>query len=329
MTTRIVLAAIALLTSPLLIGCGNDDDPARRSVTVVLDWTPNTNHAGVYLARARGAYARAGLDVDIIEPDQAGALAQVAAGNAQFAFSYAEQLLPARAAGAPVVSVATVLTTNTSSLVAPADRNIRRPRDLVGRTYGTFGSPIEEPLVRALVRCDGGDPDGVRFVEVGNADYAVGFRRNAYDVVWVFDGWDVIRLRDIDGGDYTTIAFRDYLDCIPDWYTPLLAATEATLRDDPTLVRDFLAATAEGYRTAAADPAAAADALITAVPETNAPLVRASSRFLARYFQGPQRPWGFQDPAVWRRFTRFVTDNDIIADVAADEAYTNDYLPGG
>jgi ABC-type nitrate/sulfonate/bicarbonate transport system substrate-binding protein len=328
-TRRLGFAAVTLLVvAVLLAGCGSTSGgAAARHVTVVLDWTPNTNHAGVYLAKADGLYNRAGLDVEIIEPGEAGGLPELAAGRATFAFSYAEQLLPARAQGTPVVSIATVLTTNTSSLVSPADRAIHRPRDLEGHTYGTFGGQIERPLIEALVRCDGGDPTKVKFLDVGNADYTVGFRKHAYDAVWVFDGWDVIRLRDVAHLAVTTIPFRGYLQCIPDWYTPILAANERLLRDDPGLVRSFLKATAEGYRRAAAHPAAAAAALIAAVPESDRTLVRTSARFLAPFYLARGR-WGVQDPAVWRRFAAFLRTNAIITggpDVAT--AFTNAFLP--
>jgi ABC-type nitrate/sulfonate/bicarbonate transport system substrate-binding protein len=323
----LVIMAVALV----LAGCGSvSDDPgaARRSVTVVLDWTPNTNHSGVYLATQNGLYDRAGLDVSIVEPDQAGGVAQLVAGNATFAFSYAEQVLPAREQGTPVVSIATVLTTNTSSLVSPADRGIKRPRDLAGKTYGTFGGAIEGPLVKELVRCDGGDPNAVKFVDVGNADYNVGFRKHAYDAVWVFDGWDVIRLRDIAKTAVTTIPFRDHLDCIPDWYTPVLVTTENTLAGDPGLVKSFLAATAAGYQAAAADPAAAAAALIDAVPETDRDLVTASARFLAPFYLDTAGNWGRQDPAVWERFDAFLHKARILTTpTPVASAFTNDDLP--
>ena len=324
---QIAFVALCLL-AVFLAGCGSAGSGASpRHVTVVLDWTPNTNHAGVYLAKAEGRYARVGLDVEIIEPGEAGGLPELAAGRATFAFSYAEQLLPARAQGTPVVSIATVLTTNTSSLVAPADRAIHRPRDLEGRTYGTFGGQIERPLVEALVRCDGGDPTKVKFLDVGNADYTVGFRKHAYDAVWVFDGWDVIRLRDVAHMPVTTIPFRDHLDCIPDWYTPIIAANERFLRDDPGLVRAFLQATDAGYRRAASDPDAAAAALLAAAPESDRTLVRASAHFLAPFYLTGGR-WGVQDPAVWKRFDGFLRDNAIIdGGPGGSTAFTNAFLP--
>lgn len=331
-TSRLMamVAAAAGLLVGLMAGCG-DGTPAdreRASITVVLDWTPNTNHAGVYLARDLGLYREAGLDVDIVEPDQGGGLPQLAAGNADIAFSYAEQLLPARAQGSDVVSIAAILTTNTSSIVAPADRGIRRPRDLEGRTYGAFGGPLERALIDALVRCDGGDPRRVSFVDVGNTDYSIGFRRRAYDAVWVFDGWDVVRFREIDELDIVTIPFRDNLRCIPDWYTPILAASRTTIQRSPETLRRFLEATADGYRRAAADPAAAAVALTRAVPELDTRLVRSSARFLADFYLDDEGRWGVQDAAVWARFAGFLADAGVLTGIGpVPDAYTNVLLP--
>ncbi len=332
-TRRIAVLATVLLTA-VAAGCGGGSgdtgtgtDPT--AVTVVLDWTPNTNHSGVYLAKERGLYAKEGLDVTVIEPDQAGAMAQVAAGNAQFGFSAGEQVIAARAQGTKVRSITTIMRTNTSSLVAPADRGIRRPRDLEGKRYGTFGGELERPLVEALVRCDGGDPAKVKFIEIGNVDYSVGFRRKQYDAVWVFDGWDVIRMRELQKTPVTTIAFRDHLGCIPDWYTPVLAAADTLVTDDPDLVRRFLAATAEGYRIAAADPAAAAEAIKQAAPESDMALLTPSARFVATYLTDEKGGWGYQNPEVWTRFNTFLDAAGLAAMDDPAEAYTNDLLPGG
>lgn len=331
MIRRLIALTILVATTVAAGGCGDrtTSAAAMTNVTVVLDWTPNTNHIGVYVAKAQGLYARQGLDVEIIEPGPDGGIPPLAAGRAQFAFTYAESLLPARAEGTPVVSVATVLTTNTSAFVAPADRGIRRPRDLAGKTYATFGGPIEKPLLETLVRCDGGDPSTITYVDAGNADYAVGFRRKLYDFTWVFDGWDVIRLRDIDATPITRIPLRDHADCIPDWYTPILATTESLIASDPDLARRFLAATADGYTAAAADPAGTARTLSSAVPEADKPLVERSAKYLAPFYAGPGG-WGRQDPAVWTRFDAFLRDHKILgAAPPVSTAYTNAFLPSG
>ena len=122
-------------------------------------------------------------------------------------------------------------------------------KDLEGKTYGGYGGELEKALLDRLVTCAGGDPAKVRSVEVGNVDYAVGFQQKQFDAVWVFDGWDVIRLRDIDKTPVTTIPFLSPAgspECIPDWYTPLLATSGATIKAKPQMVKSFLKATAAG-----------------------------------------------------------------------------------
>jgi len=323
------LVAISIAAAAFIAGCGSSSSTTASAtkVTVVLDWTPNTNHLGLYLAKQKGYYAAAGLDVRIVEPDQNGAVAQMAAGNAQFGISAAEQLLPARAQGTKITSIATIMRTNTSSLIAPADRDIRRPRDLVGHTYGGFGGELERALVDTLVRCDGGDPSKVRYAEIGNVDYTVGFKRHQYDAVWVFDGWDTIRMRDLQKMAVTTIAFRDHLDCIPDWYTPIIVARDDVIADNPTLVRAFLGATAKGYADMRADPTATATAVASTISGTDPELWRRSARFMAPFLDDANGRWGFQDPAIWSGFNSFLRTHKLATVADPSTAVTNAFLP--
>ncbi|MFN0029864.1 MAG: ABC transporter substrate-binding protein [Acidimicrobiales bacterium] len=335
--------AVMALATVLLSACGDSgtnsavavtgegaDGGGTRKVTVVLDWTPNTNHSGLYLALAKGFYADAGLEVELIEPDANGGLAQLAAGNAQFAVTSAEYLLPARAEGADVVSVAAILAHNTSSLVIPADRGVKTAKDLEGKTYGGFGGPLEKALLDTMVSCAGGDPAKVNHVEVGNVDYRIGLDSKDYDAVWVFDGWDVIRLRDLEGMDITTLPFYGAGDasCVPDWYTPLLASSAEVAKEDPQLVQDFLAATAAGYELARTDPAEAAKALLAAAPELDAELVNRSAVFLADKYGDRNQPWGVQDADNWTTFAAFLVDAGLLkASVQPQEAFSNEFLP--
>ena len=322
--------ALAIAAASLIAGCGSSSPattPSPTTVTVVLDWTPNTNHLGLYLAKQKGYYAAAGLDVNIVEPDQNGALAQMAAGNAQFGISAAEQLIAARAQGTKITSIATIMQTNTSSLIAPADRTIRRPRDLAGHTYGGFGGELEHALVDTLVRCDGGDPSTVRYAEVGNVDYSVGFKKHHYDAVWVFDGWDTIRMRDLQKMAVTTIPFRDHLDCIPDWYTPIIVARNDVIADNPKLVSAFLAATAKGYQDMHAYPAASATAVAATISGTDPELWRRSALFMAPFLDDRAGRWGVQDPAIWSAFNTFLHEHKLASVNDPSTLFTNAFLP--
>ena len=329
-----------LATLPLLVtACSKEAkdavsgrDKKLASVTLVLDWTPNTNHSGFYLAREKGFYKERGLDVTIIEPGPDGGLPQLEAGNAQFAVSVAESLLPARAAGAKVVSVASIIQHNTSSLIVPRDRNIARPRDLEDKTYGGFGGELEKALIDKLVACDGGDPTKVNYVEIGNVDYKVGLERKDYDAVWVFDGWDALRLSEIDGMALVPMPFFSTTGitagCLPDWYTPLLATSESMISSKPDVVRSFVEATAHGYELARTDAAAAAAALLKGAPELDKTLVEKSAVYLSTRYADAGTPWGTQDPAVWSAFSTFLSDAKILpSPVDTTKVFTTEFLP--
>jgi ABC-type nitrate/sulfonate/bicarbonate transport system substrate-binding protein len=331
-------AILAAATTALLLGlaaCGDGDDDAgsggqagSEQVTLVLDWTPNTNHGGIYLAEASGYYDDAGIDLEIVQPGETDPLQALGTGNADFAISVQEALVPARAAGVPAVSVAAIIEHNTSSMLALAESGITSPADFEGHRYGGFGGQLETALVEHLVECDGGDPGAVDFVEVGDTDYRVGLENGNFDFVWIYDGWDKLRL-ELEGVEVTTIPFIERVDCIPDWYTPLIATSEDLIADDPELVRGFLDATARGYREAMEDPGAAADALLAAAPELDEELVRASAGYLAGQYASDPEVWGRQDADTWARFVDFLVEAGLVEEgVDVEASYTNEFLPG-
>ena len=323
------LLAVAVLTAPA--GCSRaataTGDEALRPVSIVLDWTPNTNHLGLYLALERGWFAEAGLDVTVVEPGETSGLQLVAAGRADLAYSVAESLVPARAAGADVVSVAAVIEENTSSLLSLAADGITRPRDLEGKRYGGWGGTLENALIDALVACDGGDPAALERTAMLSDDPRVGLEQDAHDAVWVFDAWDTIRMREVDGLDVTTLPFADHTECIPNWYTPLVAVQGERLTTDAALLDDTLDVLARGYREAMADPQAAADALLAQVPELDRALVEPSAEYLATRFAPDAASWGLQDAQTWTTFVDFLEKNDL-AEPGFDTtaAWTNDLL---
>ncbi len=301
--------------------------PAPAKVTLLLDWTPNTNHSGIYVAKAKGWYAEVGLDLQIIESSGTSADQIVGAGRADFGITVAESLLPARSKGAPVVSIAAILPSNDSSLMA-VDASITRPRDLAGKKYGGYGGELERQLITTLVTCDGGDASKVSFVDVGNVDFIVGMDDKRFDFVWVFEGWDAIRAREVLGRKVNTIKFADYLKCIPDWYTPLFIASEQTIKERPDVVRKFLAATSRGYDFAAKQPKESADILTQVVPELDKKLVGASATYLGPKYIKSGAKWGQQDPAVWSAFEVFLRNAKLLTtQVDTSKAFTNEFLP--
>jgi ABC-type nitrate/sulfonate/bicarbonate transport system substrate-binding protein len=328
MKVRFVFGALLVLAALTLGGCGSGESSGGLTkVTLMLNWTPNNHHAGIYAAREKGWYREAGIDLEIVEPAEAGADAVVGTGAADFGISQAESLLPARAAGAPVVSIGTLLPYDDSSLMSLASKGISRPRDLQGKKYGGYGGSLERELINTLVACDGGDPARVDFVEVGNIDYLAGMDQGRFDFVWVFEGWDALRARTVVGRPISTIKFVDHLNCIPDWYTPVIITNERMIKERPALVRKFMQATSRGYRFAIDDPAGAAQMLLRAAPELDAKLVEASAAYHAPKYAKKDEPWGIQEGAVWVRFEEFLRKAKLLEKpVDVQKAFTNDFI---
>ncbi len=315
------LLTVLLLT---LVSCG----PGASSptpVTVSLDWVPNTNHTGLYVALDRGYYADEGLAVSIVSPaDPAAALRAVAAGQTQFGVSFQEEVTISRANDIPVVSIAAILQHNTSAFASLQGAGIARPRDWEGRKYGSYGLPLEPPVIAGLMECDGADPGRVEFVDVGFDAFPALVNRQV-DFIWIFQGWDGIQAQ-LQGLDLETIPL--YGSCIPDYYTPVLIAGEKTIAEQPDLVRRFLAATARGYEYAIAHPDEATTILLKHAPENDPELVRLSQAYLSPRYQAEAAQWGWQKGEVWAAFANWLEERGLLPKaIDPQKAYTNEFLP--
>lgn len=324
----VLVACTALVAGCAAAGKNPADAHSRTPITVVLDWTPNTNHSGIYIAKAKRWYAKAGLDVKIVQPGQGeNVLAALAAGKADFAISTEDEVTPAVVQGVPVESVAAIIQHDTSSFIALKSSGIKRPRDFQGKVYGGFGGQLETALVKTIVKCDGGNPSTVKLIDVGDSDYRTGLTKHSYDFVWIFDGWEGIELTQLDHLRTVSFPLTDYQKCIPDYYTPVIATADRLAETDPATVRAFMTATKRGYQDAAAHPSDAVSALLAAAPALDRTLVERSAAYLApRYAANPAR-WGYQDPRVWERMTKFLTRSGMVTGkVDISKAYTNRFL---
>ncbi|ABU56791.1 ABC transporter substrate-binding protein [Roseiflexus castenholzii] len=324
---------IVALAAFILAACGGavPSAPVKElaSVRVGLDWTPNTNHTGLYVARDKGYYQEQGLDVEILGAQEGGAVEQlVATGKLDFGISFQEAVTYARVEGVPVVSIAAIIQHNTSGFASRADEGITRPRDFAGKKYGAFGSPIEQATIKGLMECDGaGDRfDQVEFVDIGSTDFFVATDRGDVDFAWIFKGWTGVEA-EVRGVPLTILMMND-LRCIPDYYTPVLITSEQMIAEKPDLVRRFLAATSAGYRFAIEKPDEAADLLLKAAPELDATLVKRSQQYLASQYQAEAPRWGEQKLDVWRDYAQWMTDHGLIARmIEPEKAFTNEFLP--
>lgn len=325
------LFALALLSSLLLLltGCGNAKDTGKeqelKKVTVLLDWTPNTNHTGVYVAQKRGYYREQGLEVDIVQPSEGGAAQLVAAGQAEFGFSYQEEVTIARTMGVPVKALAAVIQHNTSGFASPAMKGIKAPKDFEGRKYGGWGSPAEEAMIKALMNEDNADFDKVEMINIGTADFFTSISKDV-DFAWIFWGWTGVESEQ-KGIPLNFIRLRDYNDAL-DFYTPLLIAGDDTVKNNPALVSAFIKATAKGYADCISQPRETGQILLDSVPELNKDLVLASQGYLATEYKGDATVWGQMTEQRWQKYADWMYSQGLIEKpLDYQQAFTNEFLP--
>jgi len=322
----LTMAGAALATAAVA-GCEPkaESKPAERAtVSLVLDWVPNTNHTGLYVARNKGYFEEENIDFEIVEPATGGGPQVVAAGQADFGIGFQEFMTPARAEGVPVVSVAAIIQHNTSGFASLKSKGVVRPRNLEGLTYGGFGSPLETALLQTMMEADGGDFSMLTTVDAGAADFLTIIQRDV-DLYWIFFGWQGVKA-ELEGIEIDTLFVKDW--GVPDYYTPLIITSEALIAEKPDLVTRTMNAISRGYEDAIADPVSAAEILLEAAPETDADLLGPSQAWLSPRYQADAPQWGHQAADVWQTMSEWMASNGLVEGVIDwQAAYTNDFLP--
>ncbi|MEW4308666.1 ABC transporter substrate-binding protein [Rossellomorea marisflavi] len=318
-----VVSAILLLTA---CSSGGAEKEKLKKVSVVLDWTPNTNHTGLYVAKEKGYFEKQGLDVDIIMPGEAGADQLVASGKADFGVGYQEGVTQARVQDVPIVSIAAIIQHNTSGFAAPKDKGITKPEDFEGKTYGGWGSPVEEAVMGSIMKQEGADVKKVNFVNMGDTDFFTAVKRDI-DFAWIFYGWTGIEA-ELRGEELDMMYVKDYSDKL-DYYTPVLTTNESHIKDDPDTVKAFLKAATEGYEYSIEHPDEAGKILLKEAPDLDEELVMKSQEWLAPKYKDDAERWGEQKAEVWKNYADWMFDNGLLdKKLDSQKAYTNEFLPG-
>ena len=325
-TRRSVLAMLALAFAPVFssrIGAQSSE-----AVSIALDWFPNANHAGLFLAEANGLFQVAELDISLVTPaDPTAVLQTVAAGRDTFGISYQPDVLLARAANVPVVAVAALVPRPLLGVMSLEEAAIERPADLAGRTVGYTGIPSQEAFLRTMLEADGISMDDIELINVefnllpalisGQAAATMGAFRTHETIVAEREGYPVDLMR------------------VEDWGVPLynelvLVASEETLSSRADLVETVLGTVRDGYLTAAADQEAALKALLAAYPEADIEVEREGLALLAELWSQSSASFGVLVPEQWSAFAGWMTANGLLtAEVDVSQAIAGPFVVEG
>ena len=327
---KFIVIALSVILVFGLCACLNpaDKESDIKEIVFCLDWTPNTNHTGIYVADKLGYYEEAGLKVTIVQPPEGGAEMMTASGQSHLGISAQDSLAANFASDEPmkITAVATILQHNTSGIIS---RDCESPKDLEGKRYSTWDSPTEKAMIEYVMEKDGGDFSKVELIPNVITNEAEALRHGDTDAVWIYYAWSGINA-ELSGLDFEYFDFGE-IDSVLDFYTPVIIANDAFLDSNPEAAKAFLAATAKGYEYAIENPEAAAAILIKA-DETGSllgseELVLESQKWINGQYIADAEKWGVIDPERWNAFYSWLGAEGLTESIIPENTgFTNDYL---
>ena len=288
----VMVAAAALLAT----GCGASAGGATP-VSLVLDFTPNPVHAGIYTALRRRYDRRAGIELHVITPTAStDAIRLLESGRADFAILDIHDLAIARERGQPIVGVMPIVQQPLASVIAAP--KFASPSQLQGQTVGVTGDPSDTAVLDSIVRGSGGDPAKVKTITIGYdavADLLAG-RVAAATAFWNDEGVTLAQRRP---GFHV---FRVDHYGAPSYPELVVCASQPYLHQHPGLARALVATLTRGYDAVIAHPTVGERALESQVPGLDHSLVAAQLSGLIPAFTGPSGRFGVFDIPVLRRW---------------------------
>ena len=328
---RILALALCIVTVMSLAGCGKDESKdGLKEIVFCLDWTPNTNHTGLYVALEKGYYKEAGFDVKIVQPPEGGATAMCASGQAQFAIDAQDTIAASFDSENPleVTAVAGILQHNTSGIIARANEGMESPKGLEGKTYATWDSPIEQAMIKYVMEAEGADFSKVNLIPNAITNEAAALSAKQTDAVWIFYGWSGINA-ELTGLDFDYWDFASITEEL-DYYTPIIVANNKYLKENAEDAKKFMAATKKGYEYAVENPKEAADILIngdeTGSLRGSKELVYKSQEWISKQYIAEKEEWGVFNENRWNTFYKWLYDNVLTKKDLTGKGFINEYI---
>jgi putative hydroxymethylpyrimidine transport system substrate-binding protein len=329
-----VAAALSAVVAALsLSACGTKHEAlgprGLEPVTLELDFFPNADHAGIYTAIADGYFARAGLAVTPQAPsDPSAPLKLLAAGRADIAISYEPELLLARDKGLALVSIGALVQQPLTAFIALGSKHISRVAQLEGKKIGTAGIPYQSAELQTALQQAGVQKSSVKEINVGFNLIPAMLSGKVDATLGGFWNYEGIQLT-LAHKHPTIVKVQDA--GVPNYNELVVVARQDEARHNGPMLRAFMQALTRGEEVVRADPAHGVQALLKAAPDLDKRLQAASVRHTlpAVFPTDTSKPFGYQDPAQWQAFGRWMLSNALLShDPAAIGAMTNEFLPG-
>jgi ABC-type nitrate/sulfonate/bicarbonate transport system substrate-binding protein len=344
MKKRMIAAGVTVAGAALVLtacaGTGGSSSSSSGEATTVrfaLDWTPNTNHTGLFVAQEKGYFADAGLNVEILPYNGSYPDTLIDSGAAECGIGFQESSSVSMAAGANVTSVLALLQHWATAIGVNASNDaIQSPKDLDGKIYAGFGSPTEGPMLSTVIEEDGGTGQ-FETVTLSTSAYEAVYS-GAADFTIPFATWEGIEA-ELRGEPFKMFQFTDY--GMPDNYAVMVDCNTDWLAQNPETATAFVQALQKGYEDTQADPAAAGDILIAANPDVFSTdeakeLVHLSQEMISSdYMLASDGSFGTMTQERWDALGQWLFDNGLLVDANGSPLtsvpdwsafFTNEYI---
>lgn len=323
-------AAVALLAAGMLHASAAEP---LTTVRFALDWTPNTDHTGLFVAIDKGYFKDAGIDVKVLPYNQTSPDALVSAGVADFGTTFQDAVTFSIAAGAKVKSVFAIDQHWASSIGVLASRtDITSPKQLDGAKFGGVGTPGERAIVSQVIKNAGGKGD-FKLITL-RSSYIDALKQGTVDFALPYMAWEGLEAKRA-GKPVKYFKYTDY--GFPDAYAVIVVSNPAWLKTHDAVAHKFVAALQKGYEFAAAHPEEAAQSLIKENPSAfqDKDFVVESQKLLSPDYRDAQGKVGTQTLAQWSGLSGFLFKKGLLAGpdgkpLASEpnwaNYFTNDYL---
>lgn len=298
-----------------------------KAVDFILDWVPNTNHTGLYVALEKGYFEEAGVELTIRRPPQGSTSELVGLGQAEFGISFQDSIASRFAGGLPVTAVAAILEHNTSGILANEATNIDEPAKMPGYSYGTWNDPIELAMLEFILESQGAAFNEVELVPNQADNSVIGLANGMFDSAWVYYGWDGVMsgYQDVPTNFFY---FKDYAPEL-DFYSPIIIANNDYLAEYPEEASAIMQAIKKGYQYAMEHPEEAADILLIYAPELKEQreFVLASQQWMSERYSSDSVKWGYMEEERWNNFYTWLFDHQLVeVDLTEGSFFTNEFL---
>jgi len=309
---KIKYLLFGIFTIFMLAACGEKKEEAKseapvelKKVDFLLDWVPNTNHTGLFVAKEKGYFAEEGIDLDIKQPANESTSDLIINNKAPMGIYFQDYMASKLAKGAPITAIAAIIENNTSGIITNKNLNINSPKELAGHKYGTWDIPIELNMLQFIMEKDGGDYSKVELVPNTDDNSITPLSNGVFDAAPVYYAWDKI-MGDSLGIETNFFYYKDYAPEL-NFYSPVIIANNDYLKD----------------------PEEAAEILIKYAPEleNKKAMIIESQKYLASQYATDKDKWGYIDPVRWNAFYNWLNEKGLTKNpIPENTGFSNDYL---